>query len=218
MTETHQITSSLTEGHPPDYFTQVRTNIKPLLPSQIGRCLEIGCGQGKTLEWIHTMTGASVFGVELVESEACKARLVAEVVVGNIELIQLPFPERSFDVILTLDVLEHLQHPWTSVRKLHQFLRPGGCLIASIPNVRHIAVLAPLLIAGRWTYTDHGLLDRTHLRFFTKRSAIELMECSGLKVDKVKTFRGRKSTAFNIATLGLLRPFFDFQYLIRAVA
>lgn len=218
MTETRQINSLLTERYPADYFTHVRTNIEALLPSQIGRCLEIGCGQGRTLEWVHATTGASVFGVELLESEARKARMVAEVVVGNIELIQLPFPEQSFDVILTLDVLEHLQHPWTTVQKLHQLLRPGGCLIASIPNVRHIAVLGPLLFAGRWTYTDHGLLDRTHLRFFTKRSAVELMECSGLKVDKVKPSRGRKSTALNIATLGLLRAFFDFQYLIRAVA
>lgn len=170
------------------------------------------------MEWIHATTGASVFGVELVESEACKARSVAEVVVGSVEAIELPFAEQSFDVILTLDVLEHLQDPWATVRKLHRLLKPKGCLIASIPNVRHIAVLAPLAIAGRWTYRDSGLLDRSHLRFFTERSAIELLECSGLKVDKIKASRGRKSRALNIATLGLLRPFFDFQYLIRAIA
>ena len=122
-------------------------------------------------------------------------------------------------MILCLDVLEHLVDPWMTVRKLHAFMKPGGVMITSLPNVRNLKVIVPLILFGDWKYTKEGLLDKTHLRFFTRKTAVELMECSGLKVDKVPTFfqHGSKAAIANTLTFSLFKNFLQFQYLIRAV-
>jgi hypothetical protein len=106
------------------------------------------------------------------------------------------------------------------VRKLDPLLKPGGVLIASIPNVRHMKVLAPLIFRGRWDYSNSGLLDRTHVRFFVRDTAIALVECSGLKVDAVHAngplVPGSPLALINKLTLSVFQGFLDFQYLIRA--
>ncbi len=104
------------------------------------------------------------------------------------------------------------------MRRLGQALRPGGVLVASIPNVRNVRVVAPLVLFGRWRYTDQGQLDRTHLRFFTRESAIELVASGGLRVDCVETVVGTRGQWINRVTFGVLQPFFDFQYLVRGVS
>ena len=159
-------------------------------------------------------------GVEIFPDAAEQARKkgIDMVEEGDIEALALPIAPGSLDVILCLDVLEHLVDPWIAVRKLHTFLKPGGVMIASLPNVRNLKVIVPLIIFGDWKYTKEGLLDKTHLRFFTRKTAMELMECSGLKVDKVPTFfqRGSKAAIVNTLTFSLFKNFLQFQYLVRA--
>jgi SAM-dependent methyltransferase len=140
---------------------------------------------------------------------------VDQVFVGNIEELTLPLEPASMSAILCLDVLEHMVDPWSAMTKLAALLAPGGVLVASIPNVQNYRVILPLL-QGRWDYASEGLLDRTHLRFFTRASAIELMECSGLVVDRVDAtgIFGRTLRAMN--RLPVLRPFLGVQFLIRA--
>jgi SAM-dependent methyltransferase len=202
------------------YFRNVRSEILPLLPATLNRVLEIGCGEGFTLEHLRR-TGRCRWtgGIELFPDAARRAhQRVDEVYQGNIEHMDLPIPPSSVDAILCLDVLEHLVDPWSVIGKLHRLLAPGGIVVASIPNVRHFRVLFPLLFQGRWDYTSSGLLDRTHLRFFTKRSAIALMECSGLRVDAVGAtgLDGPRSRLLNSLTFSLARPWLEFQFLLRA--
>jgi hypothetical protein len=92
-------------------------------------------------------------------------------------------------------------------------------LIASIPNVQHFRVVLPLLFRGRWRYADFGLMDRTHLRFFTKGSAVELMEHAGLRVDAVRAsgMEAIHKRAMVALSLGALQPLLVFQYLLRGV-
>jgi len=93
-------------------------------------------------------------------------------------------------------------------------------MICSIPNVRNYSVIFPLILLGRWRYTEFGILDRTHLRFFTKESAIALVECSGLVVDVVRStgmVKWNKVAIANLLTLNVFKPLFEYQYLIRAV-
>jgi SAM-dependent methyltransferase len=208
------------EAKEQQYFRQVRSEILPLLPERLERVVEIGCGGGYTLEHLR-VTGRCQWacGVELFPAAARQAReRVDEVYEGNVEQMDLPIAPGSIDAVLCLDVLEHLIDPWTVIRRLHGLLKPGGAIIASIPNVRHLRVVLPLLVSGRWDYTASGLLDKTHLRFFTKQSAIDLMESSGLRVDKIETTRidEPRWRLLDVLTLSLARPWLEFQFLLRA--
>lgn len=172
-----------------DYFGRARAEVIPCLPSGARRVLELGCGNGATLEAVKECLGAPdgmwLAGVELNSAMAAVAHRIADRVwVGNAE--ELDFADeiepKSLDAILCLDVLEHLVDPWKTVRRLSTLLKPGGRLIASIPNVRHWKFIWNLLFKADFRYRDSGLLDRTHLRFFVKSTACELVTCGGLRL------------------------------------
>jgi len=204
------------------YFDRVRTEILPLLPAgRVDRVLEIGCGSGDTLAYLQANERCRwTCGVELFPdaAEIARGRLDA-VYEGNIEQMELPIGPASLDVVLCLDVLEHLIDPWTTTSRLARLLKPGGVLIASIPNVRHFRVVLPLLFRGRWDYAQFGLMDRTHLRFFTEGSARQLVRQAGLRVDAVQKsgLDSPQKRAAVALSAGLLEPLLVFQYLIRGV-
>ena len=213
--------SKLYEAKSNDYFDNARNDTLSLLPRKINRLLEIGCGSGNTLKYIKDNYQCDwACGVELVHEAAeiacSKVNLVIE---GDIENIDLPIEPETLDVILCLDVLEHLINPWEVMSKLDVLLKPNGVIIASIPNVRNFHVILPLIFRGEWEYLDMGILDKTHLRFFTRSTAIKLIESSGLKVDVIKETGfeyGCKTWLANLATLSIFKQFFVVQYLIRA--
>lgn len=208
----------------PGYYDKIRHEVLRAVPTDAQRILEIGCGAGVTLEFLKDQgycdwAGGVEFEPEIAEQ--AQARL-DHVWTGDIERMDLDIPEGSLDVILCLDVLEHLVDPWSVVRRLDGLLKPGGCIVASIPNVRNSNVVFPLLWRGEWRYQDYGVLDRTHLRFFVRRTAIELMECSGLQVDFVdnlyqKMKRRRRRQILGFLTRGLWLKFATVQFVIRAV-
>lgn len=202
------------------YFGFVRKDIAPLLPTHAERVLEVGCGGGATLAWLKSSGRADwVAGIELVASAAEQARpRLDELHQGAVEEQLERFAPASLDLILCLDVLEHLVDPWLTLRRLQTRLRPGGQLIASLPNIRHRSVILPLLLQGRWRYEAAGIMDSTHLRFFSRASALELLRQAGLEVEQeVSTYAwGSRDRWLDLATLGLLRGFFSFQYLLRA--
>jgi len=203
------------------YVGRIRDEILPLWPGPCERVLEFGCGAGATLAYLKR-TGLCRWtaGIELHPEAATRARGQVDLVLeGSIEQLDLPFEPGSFDVILCLDVLEHLVDPWRVLTAVKELLAPNGVVIASIPNIRHASVVLPLLLRGRWDYADAGLLDRTHLRFFTRRTALELFVSTGYRVERVLstgTERGRPGWLPNLLTLTLFKPFLELQYLIRA--
>jgi len=127
---------------------------------------------------------AQYFGIELVDAVAEQARAVLDgVLCANIE-DDLTLPMRlapSFDALVFGDVLEHLRDPWQVLSQLRQYIEPGGSCIACIPNVAHWSLISGLL-GGKWDYADAGLLDRTHLRFFTLASAVAMFQKAGWTV------------------------------------
>ncbi|HVL58090.1 MAG TPA: class I SAM-dependent methyltransferase [Burkholderiaceae bacterium] len=173
------------------YYRHVREEIVPHLPPGPLRVLEVGCGEGATLARIRELRPDSwVAGVEVVSLESPLYDRLDHFERIDIERALPAIPRESIDVLLCLDVLEHLREPLASLRSLATLLRPGGRLIASLPNLQYVKVSVPLLF-GRFEYRDDGVLDRTHLRFFTRRSAIRLIEQAGFDVERVERLRIR---------------------------
>lgn len=174
-------------GAPPRQYSKSRTEIAPLLPAGVETALEIGCGGGETMAWLrarHPLQYAAA--VELSPEDGLRARSVFDdVEISDIASARMAFAVERFDLILALDVLEHLTNPDEALRVLSTRLAPGGTIIISLPNVAHFDVSIPLLFRGRWEYGDEGLLDRTHLRFFTEATALHMIETCGLKVEKL---------------------------------
>lgn len=92
---------------------------------------------------------------------------------------------QPFDAVVCADVLEHLARPEDLLARIHGWLRPGGTLLVSLPNVANVTVRAGLLL-GRFPYAERGILDRTHLRFYTRRSARDLLAAAGFRVREVE--------------------------------
>lgn len=120
--------------------------------------------------------------IELDESAAASATNIARhVMVGDIETMPLDLKQASYDVIVLADVIEHLREPVAAMARLRSFLRPGGRLLISTPNIANWSMRL-LHLAGRWDYTDRGIMDRTHLRFFTRRTLKQAVGAAGYRI------------------------------------
>lgn len=202
----------------PSYYANARSEISPLLPGGATSVLEIGCSEGNTLAWLQSDKGYSrCCGIEQVVEVANRAASKGlDVVAADIENESVPFDD-GFDLVLCLDVLEHLNDPWTVLSRLRSSIRPGGCLIASIPNVCHVSVLGGLVWRDAWRYEDSGILDRTHLRFFTGSTMRELVRGAKLELlQQIPRIPRKTHRRLNVLTLGLLSRFFTLQYLLLA--
>lgn len=201
------------------YFSRARTEIEPLLPKGKEsplRALEIGCSEGHTLDWLKK-TGRCgwVAGVEPYAEMHPGITSIDQFYKLDIEKKLPDLQFESIDLILCLDVLEHLVNPWETIRKLDSLLKPGGQLIISVPNVRNYHVLTDLVLRGNFSYSESGILDRTHLRFFTRASAIELTETAGAKVSTVlgtETDRWQKRVLISLGLGDLITK----QFLLSA--
>jgi SAM-dependent methyltransferase len=177
---------------PPGYFAGARSDLLDRLPpAPAAVILEIGCGAGGTGA-LALASGkcARYYGIEIDPSAAEKARdVLTDVIVGNVEQIDLPYPAASLDAIIISEVLEHLIDPWDLIERLVRLLRPGGVMIATSPNISHWRVIARLA-RGRFDYVDIGVMDRTHLRWFTPASFRQMFERAGFIVDYVGPLGG----------------------------
>lgn len=205
-------------------YVGARSDVVKLIPTAPKQVLDLGCATGSLgLAIKQVYPGARVVGVELMEEMAAVARThLDEVHVGDIEAGGLldRLPQGTFDLIICADVLEHLRDPWETLRKLKKLLTPEGRLIASLPNVRHLDTLFHLVVLGNWPHRDRGIHDRTHLRFFTRRTMKKLFEDSGFAIDKIETnYRiierphPLNSIARFLALPGIA-GFLAFQYLV----
>ncbi|MDN4620954.1 methyltransferase domain-containing protein [Paenibacillus sp. PsM32] len=164
------------------YSSYIRTDVLSLIdlhdPNENIRVLEVGCACGGTLlEVKNRYKNSEIYGIELNPNSAAIAALFAQVSASNIEK-DMEFEEGFFDYIILPDVLEHLNDPWMVIENLKKYLKNNGKVISSIPNVMHHSVIKSLL-NGRWEYEDAGLLDRTHVRFFTGFEIQKMFEDAG---------------------------------------
>lgn len=145
------------------------------------RVLDVGCSAGYLARPLAE-AGVDVVGVELDPEAAAEARAwCSNVLVGDVESMPLPLEPASFDAVLCGDLVEHLRAPGLALARLRPFLRQGGRLVLTTPNVANWAMRLSLL-AGRWTYTDRGILDRTHTHLFTRMTLTRTVEDAGYAV------------------------------------
>ena len=156
-----------------------RRTLASLHPGE--KVMEVGCSNGALTQRIQAL-GCRVVGIENRPTAAEEARPFCErVIVGDIERLELGSDLGPFDVILLIDVLEHLIDPTAILRRLAPLLTPGGRFIVALPNIAHWSIRWQIL-RGQFNYTDSGILDRTHLHLYTMRTARELLESAGLQI------------------------------------
>lgn len=168
-----------------DYFSLEREIFKNAITEKGLNILDIGCGTGVLGSFFRKNQDCRVVGIEINQDAFLVAKEnLDEALHANVEIIELPFEAGSFDAIVMGDVLEHLVNPVPALKKLMNVLKPGGKIYITVPNIRHWKILLNLVFRDRWDYMTWGILDYTHLRFFTKTSILKLLAENEIRVVK----------------------------------
>lgn len=170
---------------PANYYQNLRLEMLPYIPKTAKNILELGCGEGMFGSYLRGKLKAKVTGIEIETGFATRAKKnLDKVYIGDAESIIKKLPAKSFDVIVANDVLEHMVDPYSVLKEANRILKNGGIVVSSIPNMRNFHVMYHLVRGGQWEYVESGILDRTHLRFFTKKSIRNMYESLGYEVVK----------------------------------
>lgn len=165
-----------------DYFHSTSNVIFQLIEDG-KKLLDVGCGTGRLAEKLRIKKNCFVVGIEKDRTKVEIARRRCDgIIIADVETLkEIPFSARYFDVIIFVDILEHLKEPGTILDKFKEYLKDDGYILVSVPNVANWTIRLKLLF-GRWNYKELGLLDKTHLRFFTFQTAKRMLENSGYTI------------------------------------
>lgn len=168
------------EAHNPDLLA--------LMPAGSRAVIEVGCGSGALAREFKALNPkCDYLGVDIAEDYAVLAKRHCDAVLTmNIDQATEPFfdRQRHRDCWVFGDCLEHLNDPWRVLELIRWVIPDSGCIAACIPNSQHWSLQARLAL-GEWRYEEAGLLDRTHLRFFTRKTIVELFESAGFRIDQM---------------------------------
>jgi methionine biosynthesis protein MetW len=167
-----------------DAYESVRSEIVDLVPARARRVLDLGCSTGWLASALKERGEVEVVGIEREPAYAAEARERCDRVI-EADVADVPEGLGRFDCLVAADILEHLVDPWSTLDAYVQMLDPGCRAIVSLPNVGHWSTFARLA-TGSWPRLPEGIHDATHLRWFTRRDAIELLEGAGLQVEHVE--------------------------------
>ncbi|MBU3822409.1 class I SAM-dependent methyltransferase [Flavobacteriaceae bacterium XHP0103] len=196
------------------YYNNTREEMLAFLPKKVKTVLDVGCADGSFAETIKNKSNAEVWGIEFMPDEAEKAvSKIDKVFVGPCENHIENLPDNYFDVIYFNDVLEHLVDPYNVLSKIKSKLSKNGVVISSIPNMRYHSALKNLVINKNWEYMDHGIMDKTHLRFFTKKSIRSMFVNADYEIITHKGINATKSIKPWIYNIFFLYTALDIRYL-----
>lgn len=213
-------------------YTSIRSEIANFVPGNACSILDVGCSNGALgLHLKSLLAGRKVFGIEFdTEFAEMASSCLDSVVKADVNTLDwhAVFDNQEFDCIIFADVLEHLVAPERCLSLALQRLAPGGCVIVSLPNVRHVSALWNIFFMGTFPRRDRGIFDRTHLRWFTYADAKGLLLESGLRVSSESfALRWRDQGGgllnrilnrlpFAVQRLAPIREFFTYQICYRA--
>ncbi|MEO8884776.1 MAG: class I SAM-dependent methyltransferase [Mucilaginibacter sp.] len=198
----------------PSYYKHTRNELLPFLPQNLDTILDIGCGTGNFGLMLKELYNCKAWGIEPDNTSALEAKGKLDGVI-NADFdknIQIP-NNQKFDCIFFNDVLEHLADPEGALLLAGTLLKKDGQIIASIPNIRWYPVMLSLLRYKDFRYQNSGVMDKTHMRFFTAKSMVRLFEDAGYKVLKIQGIN--KDTGFiffNILNFLLFNTQEDMKY------
>lgn len=202
------------------YYQQDRGEMLEFIPPDVRHTLEVGCGAGTFSSQLKDKYGAETWGIEYQPEVAKLAtQKLHRVLAGSVENALHDLPRHYFDCIIFNDVLEHLVDPYTTLVSMQCLLNDTGVIVASIPNIRHWPEFVDYTWRGNWNYRDDGVLDRTHLRFFTERSIRNTIGQCGYSLINIQGINPHHSRAQQIASLlsmGRLADTLYQQYAIVA--
>ncbi len=199
---------------PEKYFTGNRPEMLKYIPAEAKRILEIGCGEGNFGAYIRKDSGAEVWGVEYEVAEAeIAAKQLDRAFSGDVAAVMHELPDGYFDVIVCNDVLEHLTDPYSVLEKFKSKLTGEGIVVSSLPNIRYFRTFFDFVLHKNWDYTDNGIMDKTHYRFFTIKSIRKMYESLGYEVIILEGINATKSIRPVLWNLLFLGAFSDIKYL-----
>lgn len=204
------------------YSENLPKNLFKLIPKNCQNYLDVGCAAGllgKALKEVNKE--AEIIGIEMNSEYAKKAEeYLDSVIIGNVEKLDLTSLEKKFDCIIYGDILEHLYEPRAILEKHKTLLSKEGEIVLSVPNVQFAGVILSLIF-GNWNYKDSGILDKTHLRFFTKKTVKKLLKDAGFEIMLIKPNYSNYKTVEIIlkscSLFGIFSIYFARQWMIRAV-
>jgi 2-polyprenyl-3-methyl-5-hydroxy-6-metoxy-1,4-benzoquinol methylase len=196
------------------YYSHNRAELLPFIPAGIKTALDVGCGNGSFGALLKREYQCTVWGIEPDKTSALEAAKTLDVSVNALFSSSVPeLAGRKFDVIFFNDVLEHLEDPSEALNACKDLLNDGGHIIASIPNIRWYPVILSLLRYKDFKYQESGVMDKTHLRFFTKKSMVQLFEECDYKVHRIEGINKHNNFKFfNILNFLLLGTQEDMKY------
>jgi 2-polyprenyl-3-methyl-5-hydroxy-6-metoxy-1,4-benzoquinol methylase len=209
------------KNKPAGYYSLDRTALMPFVPEDLEKVLDVGCSEGWFGKRLKEQKGVKeVWGVEPFESVVAQAKEnLDKVIHAKIEEGIKQLPEHYFDCIFFNDVLEHLVDPYAVLENIKSKCKPDGWVIASIPNILNYETMLLNLKNQDWEYKDYGIMDRTHLRFFTKKSINRMFVEAGYKVESItgiNKFYGKKFAILNFLLFNKLEQMKYVQMVVKA--
>jgi 2-polyprenyl-3-methyl-5-hydroxy-6-metoxy-1,4-benzoquinol methylase len=202
-----------------DYYVAERPEFATFIGASgaFAAAIDIGCAGGKLgAELLQRGVARRCDGIEpFAAAASVAATQLTRVWQGSLEAVADEVGWPDYALIVMADVLEHLIDPWSTLRLLHARTSPGCRLALSVPNVRHYKVLLPLLCKGEFRYQEQGIMDRTHLHFFTRASLIETLADCGWKMQRYGTHMKSRYRRWYYPT-HWLEPFVAVQHLLLA--
>ena len=198
---------------PKGYYDNIREDMLKYIPHDAKKTLEFGCGSGGFSGLIKDKFGAEVWAVEIDEHSAKAASEKLDKVINcDAHEAIAKLPDDCFDCIIFFDVLEHLVDPYSLLTSAKKKLTKKGVVVASIPNIRYYRSFVDLVICGNWDYRNHGVLDKTHLRFFTYKSIVKMFNKLDFEILELEGIHPTSSRTFRLLNILLLNAIGDVRY------
>lgn len=195
------------------YFEHSRSELINFLPEKISLALDVGCANGNFGAMLKSIYNCEVWGIESDRKAAEESKRKLDTVIHAHFNSEMNLAKNhQFDCIFFNDVLEHMEQPEQALSISKSYLKPNGCVIASIPNIRYYPVILSLLRYQDFKYEDAGVMDKTHLRFFTAKSMVRIFEEAGFLIQRMEGINKGFFKYFEILNFLCLGKLKDMRY------